>query len=67
MRKTITLKKGVVEKSELPNIDEGLVKTTKGDVDNGHMLLAKCDNCSDWVFDSVRLYHIVETRACLQG
>ena len=41
MRKATTLKKGVVEKGELPNIDESLVKKTMGDVNDGQVLLAK--------------------------
>ena len=47
VRKATTLKKGVVEKSELPNIDEGLVKKAKSDVEDGHVLLAKCDDNAD--------------------
>ena len=62
-----TLKKGVVEKGELPNIDEGLVKKTKSDVEDGHVLLAKCDDDGDWVFDPVHPYHICRDKDCLQG
>lgn len=58
VRKETTLKKGVAKKKELSNIDEGLVKKTKGDVDDGQVLLAKSDDDGDWVFDSVHPYHI---------
>ena len=34
------------------------MKKTKGDVEDDHVLLAKCDDDGDWVFDSVHLYHI---------
>src|SRR5688572_5828803 len=40
MKKATTLKKGVAKKKELPNLDVGLVKKTKSDDENGHVLLA---------------------------
>ena len=59
VKKETTLKKWVLEKGELPNLDdEGLVKKTKNNVEDGHVLLAKCDDDGDWVFDSVHPYHI---------
>ena len=48
VRKATTLKKGVVKKSELPNFrDESLVMKANREVDNGHVLLAKCDDDGD--------------------
>ena len=58
LREATTLVKGVAKKKELPNINEGLVKKAKSDVDDGHVLLAKCDDDGDWVLDSVHPYHI---------
>ena len=58
LREATTLVKGVAKKKELPNINEGLVKKTKSNVEDGHVLLAKSDDNGDWVFDSVHPYHI---------
>ena len=64
VRKAITLKKGVVVKGELPNLDEeGLVKKTKSNIEDGQVLLAKCDDDGDWVFDSVRPYRICRDKS----
>ena len=54
VRKARILKKGVVKKSELPN----LAMKAYCYVDDGHVLLAKCDDDGDWVLDSVHPYHI---------
>ena len=53
LREATTLVKGVAKKKKLLNIDKGLVKKTKSDVDDSHVLLAKCDDDGDWVFASV--------------
>ena len=62
LREATTLMKGVAKKKELPNIDEGLVKKAKSDVEDGHVLLAKCDDDGDWMFDSVHPYHICKDK-----
>ena len=53
VRKARILKKGVVKKSELPN----LAMKAYCYVDDGHVLLARCDDDGDWVLDSVHTYH----------
>ena len=58
LREATTLVKGDAKKKELSNTDEGLVKKTKGDIEENHVLLAKCDDVGDWVFDSIHPYHI---------
>ena len=39
-------------------IDKALVINTSCDVDDGHVLLTKCDDDGDWLFDSVHSCHI---------
>lgn len=61
LKKATTLKKWVAKKGE-----KGLVMKIKCDVDDNHVLLAKCGDDGDSVFNSVLSYHIVEIRKCLQ-
>ena len=48
----------------LPNIfDKDLVIKANCDVDDGHVVLVKCDDDGDWVFNSIHSYHICREKS----
>ena len=58
-----TLEEEVVKNDKIPNLgDEGVVIKANCDVDESHVILAKCDDDGDWVFDYVHSYHICKDK-----